>query len=122
MRVRRRRLLAGVPGALALAGCTGGPGDPITCLAVNRDDADHRVTMWVARDDRLVVANAVTVGAGDVATVGETPWRRGRYRVTVRVDGEARVARQFRATEPFNQLDAVVAADGSVTLNRGLAA
>ncbi|GAB6860343.1 hypothetical protein JCM17092_04320 [Haloplanus litoreus] len=109
-------------GAFALAGCTGGPGDPITCLAVNRDDTDHRVTMWVARDDRLVVANTVTVGAGGVAEVGETPWRRGRYRVTVRLDGEARLAREFRATEPFNQLDAIVAADGSVALNRGLAA
>lgn len=109
-------------GTLALAGCTGGPGDPITCLAVNRDDADHRVTMWVARDDRLVVANTVTVGAADVAEVGEMPWRRGRYRVTVRVDGEPRLAREFRATDPFNQLDAVVTTDRSVALNRGLAA
>ncbi|WP_251341422.1 hypothetical protein [Haloplanus halophilus] len=120
--MRRRRLLAALAGALPVAGCTGGPGDPITSLAVNRDDTDHRVTVWIARDDRLVVANAVTVAAGDVAEVGEAPWRRGRYRVTVRVDGEARIAREFRATEPFNQLDAVVAADGTVALNRGLAA
>ncbi|GAB3326469.1 hypothetical protein EI982_09910 [Haloplanus rallus] len=120
--MRRRRLLVGLLGALAGAGCTGGRGDRITALAVNRDDVAHRVTVRVVRGDRTVVENAVTVAAGAASEVGETPWRRGRYRVTADVDGEARIDRSFRATEPFNQLDVVIDADGSATLNRGLAA
>jgi len=91
-------------------------------LAVNEDDATHSVTMWVVRGERLLVANTVEVAAGAVEEVGETPWKRGRYRVTVRLDGEPVIAREFRSEEWFNQLDVFVAADGSVELNRGRAA
>ncbi|AZH25434.1 hypothetical protein [Haloplanus aerogenes] len=119
--MRRRRLLA-LLGALPLAGCTGGPGDPITMLAVNQDDTAHTVTLWVANNDRLRVANTVEVAAGEVAELGTTPWRRGRYRVTVRLDGEPVIATAFQSTEWFNQLDVVIDADGSVELNRGRAA
>jgi len=69
-----------------------------------------------------VVANAVDVAGGDVTELGEAPWRRGRYRVRVRVDGEPVVARSFESAEWFNQLDVVSDADGSVELTRGRAA
>jgi len=119
--MRRRRLLT-LLGAVSLGGCTGGPGDSITALAVNKDETAHTVSMWVARDDRLVVSNAVKVAGGEVATLGETPWRRGRYRVTVRVDGNPEIAESFRSTAWFNQLDAVVDTDGTAELHRGRAA
>jgi hypothetical protein len=119
--MRRRRLLALI-GSLPLAGCTGGPGDPITSLAVNRTDAPHTVSVRVVRDGRAVIEGTVDVEAGGVAELGTTPWRRGRYRVTARVDGEAALSDTFQSTEWFNQLDVVIEADGSVELNRGRAA
>ena len=91
-------------------------------LAVNQDDSAHSVTAWVVREERLVVASTVEVASGAVERIGETPWRSGRYRVTVQVDGEPVFAREFRSEEWFNQLDVVVAEDGSVDLNRGRAA
>jgi hypothetical protein len=91
-------------------------------LAVNQDDSAHSVTAWVVRGERLVVADAVEVASGAVEEIGETPWRSGRYRVTVQVDGVPVLAREFRSEEWFNQLDVFIAADGSVELNRGRAA
>jgi len=120
--VNRRRYLALLAGVLPLAGCTGGPGDPITMLAVNQDDTSHTVTAWVARGERLVVANTVEVASKSVEEIGGTPWKRGRYRVTVQVDGNPMLAEEFRSEEWFNQLDVFLADDGSVELNRGRAA
>jgi len=91
-------------------------------LAVNQDDTAHTVTVWLAHDDRLRVANTVEVAPGDVAELGTTPWRRGRYRVTVRLDGDPVIATAFQSTEWFNQLDVVIDGDGSAELNRGRAA
>jgi hypothetical protein len=119
--VRRRRLLA-LLGSLSLAGCTGGPGDPITSLAVNKDDTAHTVAARVVRDEQVVIEGTVTVDAEGVAELGTTPWRAGRYRVTARVDGEPALDETVRAEEWFNQLDVVVDADGSVELNRARAA
>jgi len=42
--------------------------------------------------------------------------------VTADVDGEARIARRVRATDPCNRPDVVIDADGSATLNRGATA
>jgi len=119
--MRRRRLLA-LLGSLSLAGCTGGPGDPITSLAVNKDDVAHTVAVRIVRDGRTVIENTVTVEAEGVAELGTTPWRAGGYRVTARVDGEPEVDEAFASDEWFNQLDVVIGADGSVELNRGRAA
>ena len=118
MRRRRYFLLLWVGG---LAGCTGGPGDPITSLAVNRDDVVHTVAVSVVRDDRRVIDDTVEVAAEDVTEVGSAPWEPGRYRVTARVDGDPALDRSFHSEEPFNQLDVVVE-DGDAELNRGLAA
>jgi len=120
--VTRRRYLALLAGTLPLAGCTGGPGDPITMLAVNEDDTAHSVTMWVVRGERLLVANTVEVASGAVEEIGETPWRSGRYRVSVQVDGDPVIAREFRSEEWFNQLDVFVTEGGSVELDHGRAA
>jgi hypothetical protein len=120
--VNRRRYLALLAGTLPLAGCTGGPGDPITMLAVNEDDTARSVTIWVVRGERLLVADTVEVGSRAVEEIGEIAWKRGRYRVTVQVDGTPVIAREFRSEEWFNQLDVFVSADGSVQLNRGRAA
>ena len=108
----RRRYLALCAGTLPLAGCTGGPGDPITVLAVNEDGSAHTVTAWVVRGERLVVANTVEVASGAVERLGQTPWRRGRYRVTVQVDGAPVLAREFQSEEWFNQLDVFLAEVG----------
>jgi hypothetical protein len=120
--VNRRRYLALLAGTLPLAGCTGGPGDPITMLAVNEDDTAHSVTMWVVRGERLLVANTVEVASEAVEEIGETPWRSGRYRVSVQVDGDPVIAREFRSEEWFNQLDVFVTEGGSVELDHGRAA
>jgi hypothetical protein len=118
----RRRHLLGLLVALPLAGCTGGPGDPITSLAVNRDETAHTVRARIVRDGDPVIENTVDVGGGDVVELGTTPWRRGRYRVVARVDGATMLDETFRSTEWFNQLDVVIDADGTVELNRGRAA
>lgn len=120
--MKRRRLLVAAASATSLAGCTGGPGDPITMLAVNKHDAAHSVTVWAIRGERLRVANTVEVAAGGTAELGEMDWQRGRYRVAVQVDGDPVLTETFRSADWFNQLDVVVARDGSVTLNRGRAA
>lgn len=144
--VRRRSFLA-LLGSLVvpLTGCVGGPGDPITSLAVNQDDTAHTVTVRIARDGRTVIENTVTVEAEGVTELGTTPWRSGRYRVTVRVgsveprstgrevrrtsgsrtqsdDGDPVIETAFRSDEWFNQLDVVIGADGSVEVNRARAA
>lgn len=104
-----------------MAGCTGGPGDPITMLAVNRHDAPHSVTVWVVQDETLAVANTVEVGPTAHAELGQMSWTPGQYRVTVQVDGEVVAAREFRSEHWFNQLDVVIGEDGSVELTRGRA-
>jgi hypothetical protein len=119
--MRRRRLLAFF-GSLPLAGCTGGPGDAITSLAVNKDDSAHTVAVQVVRDGQSVIENTVTVDAEGVSELGTTPWRAGRYRVTARVDGEPTLDEAFESDEWFNQLDVVIDADGSAELNRARAA
>jgi hypothetical protein len=119
--VRRRRLLA-LLGALPLTGCTGGPGDPITSLAVNKSDRAHTVSARIVHDGETVIEGTVTVDAESVAELGTTPWRPGRYRVTARIDGEPALDETFRSDDWFNQLDVVVGADGSVELNRARAA
>ena len=58
----RRRTVLALLGALPLAGCTGGPGDPITSLAVNRDDTSHTVSARVVRDGQVVIENTVNQG------------------------------------------------------------
>lgn len=91
-------------------------------LAVNQDDASHTVTVWTVQRETLRVANTVDVESASVAELGQLPWRSGRYRVTVQVDDETVIAREFRSDEWFNQLDVVVDSDGSVELNRARAA
>jgi hypothetical protein len=120
--MRRRRYLATLSATLPLAGCTGGPGDPITMLAVNRDGTAHTVTVWVIQGDALGVANTVEVASEGTGEIGEMAWERGRYRVTVQVDGTVALAEEFRSEEWFNALDVVVASGGAVELNRGRAA
>jgi hypothetical protein len=118
----RRRTVLALLGSLPLAGCTGGPGDPITSLAVNRDDTSHTVAVRIVRDGRTVIENEVEVAAEGVAELGTTPWRRGRYRVTARVDGEGALDETFESDEWFNQLDVVVGPNGAAELNRARAA
>jgi hypothetical protein len=91
-------------------------------LAVNRDDTTHTVTVWAIQGQSLEVSNTVEVASEGTARLGEMPWKRGRYRVTVQVDGDVVLAEEFRSDEWFNQLDVVVASDGSIALNRGRAA
>ena len=126
-RVNRRQFIAAcVPGSLAtLAGCVGGRGDSITMLAVNQDDTRHRLTVWVVRGERLHVAETVDVAPGDVERLGGMPPDDGSgvpYRVTVRMDGDPVLVREFRPDRWFNQLDVVISSDGAVELNRGRAA
>lgn len=120
--MERRRYLTALTCAISLAGCTGGRGDPITMLAVNEDDSAHSVTVWANQGTRLRVANTVDVASEEVENLGEMPWKEGIYRVTVRVDDEHVVAREFHSKEWFNQLDVFIASDGSVELHRGKAA
>ena len=119
--MRRRRLLA-LLSSFPLAGCTGGPSDPITSLAVNKDDVAHTIAVRIVRDGRAVIENTVDVEAEGFAELGTTPWRAGRYRVTARVDGEGALDETFQSDEWFNQLDVVIETDGSVELNRARAA
>lgn len=121
--MRRRRVLGLAAGAaLPAAGRVGGPDDPITSLAVNRDDTRHTVAVRIVRDGRPVIENEVEVAAEGVVELDTTPWRRGRYRVTARVDGEAALEETFESDEWFSQLDVVVRADGSAELTRARAA
>jgi len=120
--VNRRQYIAVLGATLPLAGCTGGPGDPITMLAVNQDDASHTVTVWAVQGERLAVANTVDVASEKTAELGRMPWKQGEYRVTVQVDGDVVIAREFQSEEWFNMIDVFIDADGAVELNRGRAA
>ncbi|MFB6101209.1 MAG: hypothetical protein ABEJ73_01420 [Haloplanus sp.] len=120
--MRRRQVLSGLLGSALFAGCTGGPGDPITMLAVNQDDVPHTVAVRVVRGKSLAVANTVEVASSGTAELGRIPWKSGRYRVTVQVDDEVVLVGGFRSTDWFNQLDVFIASDGSVELHRGRAA
>ncbi|AUV83480.1 hypothetical protein C2R22_19045 [Salinigranum rubrum] len=122
--MNRRRFLAACA-LVTTAGCTGGPGDAVTMLAVNEHDVSHTVTVWVVRGERLRVAETVDVAAGEFERVADLSPDGGSgdpYRVTVQVDGEVALAREFRPETWFNQLDVFVAGDGTVELNRGQAA
>lgn len=119
--VNRRQYLAVLASTLPFAGCTGGPNDSITMLAVNQHDAPHSVTVWAVQGEKLAAANTVEVASKDHAELGQMPWQSGHYRITVQVDGDVLLARQFRSEERFNQLDVFIASDGSVELNRGRA-
>lgn len=117
----RRQYLAVVASTIPLAGCTAGPGDPITMLAVNQHDVAHTVTVWVIQRSELAVADTVTVASNDHAELGEMPWKSGQYRVTVQVDGTVVLAQEFESTDWFNQLDVVIARNAAVELTRGRA-
>jgi hypothetical protein len=94
-------------------------------LAVNQDDTVHRLTVWVVRGERLRVAETVDVSSGEVERLGEMPPDGGSgdpYRVTVRMDGDPVLAREFRPDRWFNQLDVVISSDGTVELSRARAA
>lgn len=119
--VYRRQFVALLSGSIPFAGCTGGRGDPITMLAVNRDEEAHTVTAWAVQGDRLAVANTVEVASRGNETIGEFPWRRGPYRVTVQLDGDVVIARKFTSDEWFNQLDVFIDGDGAASLERGRA-
>ncbi len=120
--MHRREYLAVVASTIPLAGCTGGPGDPITMLAVNQDTVAHSVTVWAIQRSKLTVASTVDVASNDHAELGEMSWKSGRYRVTVQVDDSIVLAREFESDAWFNQLDVFLGNDGSVELNRGQAA
>ncbi|MFD1687464.1 hypothetical protein [Halobellus litoreus] len=120
--MKRRQYLATVASLLPLAGCTGGPGDPITMLVVNQDDGTHTVTVWAVQREKLAVANTVEVATEGTAQLGQMPWKSGQYRITVQMDGDVVFAREFRSEEWFNQLDVFIDSDGAVELNRGRAA
>ncbi len=122
--MNRRQFLSTLSTA-TLAGCIGGRGDSITMLAVNEHDVSHTVTVWVVRGERLRVAASVEVASGGVERLGELSPDDGSgdpYRVTVLVDGEVALAREFRPETWFNQLDVFIAEDGTVELTRGQAA
>jgi len=91
-------------------------------LAVNQDDAAHSVAVWANQGSRLRVANTVDVASGEVGELGTMPWKEAVYRVTVHVDGELALAREFHSSERFNLLDVFVAENGTVELHRGVAA
>ena len=120
--MNRRQYLAVLTITLPLTGCTGGPGDQITMLAVNREDVSRTVTVWITQRETLTVANTVDVASRETARIGRMPWKSGQYRVTVQVDGDVVLAKEFRSDEWFNQRDVFVDGDGSVELNRGRAA
>lgn len=125
--MERRRYVAAAAGlcatAASLAGCIGGPSDEtVTMLAVNKHDAAHDVAVTVDRGGSEVAAGEVRVAADGNEELAEFRWRAGAYRVRATVDGEAAIDRTFEAEERFNVLDVVLESDGSVELNRGLAA
>jgi len=125
--MERRRCLAAAAGACAavasVAGCTGGPSDEtVTMLAVNKHDAAHDVAVTVDREGSEVAAGEVRVAADGNDELAAFRWRAGAYRVRATVDGAVELDREFGAEERFNVLDVVVETDGSVALNRGLAA
>lgn len=91
-------------------------------LAVNQDDASHMVTVWVIQRETLAVANTVEVASKETAHLGRMAWKSGLYRITVQVDDDTVLVREFRSEEWFNQLDVFIASDGSVELTRGRAA
>ena len=77
--MKRRHFLAVLISILPLAGCIGRPGDPITMLAHNQDDSSHTVTVWVAQEEKLTVANTVEVVSKDFEKLGQMPWKKGQY-------------------------------------------
>lgn len=94
-------------------------------LAVNQHDVSHTVTVWVVRGERLRVAETVAVAPEAFERVAELQPDDGSgdpYRVTVQVDSDPVLAHEFRPETWFNQLDVVIAGDGTVDLNRGQAA
>jgi len=119
--MKRRQYVAMLASALPLAGCIGSPGEPITMLAINRDDVSHRVTVWTIQREKLAVANTVEVASKATARLGQIPWKGGQYRITVQMDDDVVFTREFHSDEWFNQLDVFIDTDGSVELNRGRA-
>jgi hypothetical protein len=91
-------------------------------LTVNEDDVSHTVTVWTIQREKLAVANTVDVASKETSQLGQMPWKSGQYRVTVQLDGDVVLAREFRSDEWFNQLDVFIDSDGSVELNRARAA
>ena len=125
--MNRRQFLqtCGLTAAVApLAGCVGGPGDEVTMLAVNEDDVSHAITVWVVRGERLRVAETVDVAAGDFERVADLSPDGGSgdtYRVTVQLDGDPALVREFVPETWFNQLDVFVSSEGAVELRRAKA-
>lgn len=91
-------------------------------LAVNQHGSSHSVTVWAVQGKKLAVANTVEVASKDHTELGQIPWKNGRYRVTVQVDEDVVVAKEFRSENWFNQLNVLIASDGSVELTQGRAA
>lgn len=91
-------------------------------LAVNQDSVSHTVTVWTVQKEKLAVASTVDVANKETTQIGQMPWKSGQYRVTVQVDNDRVLAKEFRSDEWFNQLDVFIDSDGAVELNRGRAA
>lgn len=91
-------------------------------LAVNQDSVSHTVTVWTVQKEKLAVASTVDVASKATDQIGQMPWKSGQYRVTVQVDNDRALAKEFRSDEWFNQLDVFIDSDGTVELNRGRAA
>lgn len=91
-------------------------------LAVNQDSVSHTVTVWTVQKEKLAVASTVDVANKETTQIGQMPWKSGQYRVTVQVDNDRVLAKEFRSDEWFNQLDVFIDSDGTVELNRGRAA
>jgi hypothetical protein len=91
-------------------------------LAVNQDSVSHTVTVWTVQKEKLAVASTVDVASKETTQLGQMPWKSGQYRVTVQVDNDRVLAKEFRSDEWFNQLDVFIDSDGTVELNRGRAA
>ena len=121
--MKRRQFLAVLMSTIPVTGCTGGRDDPlVTMLGHNKDDSSHSVTVWVVQEKTLKISNTVDIASNDFKEIGELIWQKGQYQVTVQVDGEPVLAREFQIDDHFNQLDIVISSDGSVEMNRATAA
>lgn len=121
--MQRRHYLATLTSAIAISGCTGGPGDPlITMLGHNKTATSHSLTIWLTLESSLKVVETIDIASEDFEKISDLAWQQGTYRVTVQLDGEPVLAREFHADEHFNQLDVVIAGNQSVELNRATAA